>query len=401
MRQRVLAFVAFGVFVVSPLLPATAQDSREALSTDQQQKKAATAAPEPLNRAEVFFDQLEHGKWFLGVPRGWYPAIGTIYPGGGIAGGVGFRQHIGYDSFVDVSAMYSLTNYKRLAIVGNTPNHIRGRLDLSGSVSWLDATQVPYYGLGRETSRDDRTNFRANRTQVEGAAVLHLVDWLRLRLDGGFDKYTQKSGLGRSPSIETRFSPESAPLLGADPLYLRGEASAAIVWLQSDGYSRRGGLYRLAYEEFNPIGDEGDTFGFVRTEVVQHVPILRETWVLSLRARTESIVRESDVVPYFLMPYLGSGSTLRGYTTGRFRDRHSMLLNGELRWFPNRAALDMAIFVDAGDVAHTRGAFNLNGMKTDYGVGVRFHGPLATVLRVELARGFEGWRTIFASSAPF
>jgi outer membrane protein assembly factor BamA len=139
----------------------------------------------------------------------------------------------------------------------------------------------------------------------------------------------------------------------------------------------------------------------VRTEIVQHVPILRETWVLSLRARTESIVRESDVVPYFLMPYLGSGSTLRGYTTGRFRDRHSLLLNSELRWFPNRAGLDMALFFDAGDVANTRGAWTLDGMKTDYGIGVRLHGPLATVLRVDLARGSEGWRTVFAAAAPF
>lgn len=139
----------------------------------------------------------------------------------------------------------------------------------------------------------------------------------------------------------------------------------------------------------------------MRTEIVQHVPILRETWVLSLRARTESIVRESDVVPYFLMPYLGSGNTLRGYTTARFRDRHAVLLNGEFRWFPNRTALDMAIFFDAGDVANKRGKVALKKMKTDYGIGARFHGPLMTVLRIELARGSEGWRTVFASSAPF
>lgn len=401
MHQRILVFVASGAFILLPLPSATAQTTREAVTAQQQQEKAATAAPEQPNKAEIFFDQLEQGKWFLGVPRGWYPIMGTIYPGGGMAGGAGYRHHIGYDSYVDVSGMYSIANYKRVAIVGSTPNHVKGRLDMSGSISWVDATQVPYYGLGDDTDADNRTNFRVNRSQIEGAAVLHLVDWLRLRLDGGVDKYLQKPGQGAYPSIETVFSPDEAPLLGEDPFYLRGEASATIVWLESAGYSRTGGLYRLAYEEFNPLGDEGDTFGFVRTEIVQHVPILRETWVISLRARTESIVRESDVVPYFLMPYLGSGSTLRGYTTGRFRDRHSLLLNGEVRWFPNRAGLDMALFVDAGDVANTRGKFNLNGMKTDYGIGVRFHGPLATVLRVEVARGFEGWRTVFASSAPF
>jgi len=126
-----------------------------------------------------------------------------------------------------------------------------------------------------------------------------------------------------------------------------------------------------------------------------------ETWVLSLRARTESIVRKSDVVPYFLMPWLGSGSTLRAYPTARFRDRHTLLLAGEIRWFPNRLGLDMALFFDAGKVAPQRSLLTLDGMKTDYGIGVRFHTPAATALRVELAKGLEGWRTVFAASAPF
>ena len=399
--MRLLVFIVATTVVLSTPGLAAAQ-TREAQIGQQQEQKAAVAAPEQPTRAEIFFDQLEHGKWFLGVPRGWYPILGTIYPGGGLAGGVGYRHHIGYDSYVDVSAMYSLANYKRVAITGSTPNHAGGRLDMSGSLSWMDATQIPFFGLGDDSDRDNRTNFRFIRGRAEGTAMLHLVDWLQLRLDGGFDRYTQKTAQGRFPSVEKIFSPQDTPLLGEDLLYLRGEASATIFWLQSAGYSRRGGLYRLAYEEFNPIGDdEGDTFGFIRTEIVQHLPIFRETWVLSLRGRTESIVRESDVVPFFLMPYLGNGNTLRGYLTGRFRDRHTVLLNSELRWFPNRAALDVALFFDAGDVARTRGNWTLDGMQTDYGVGVRFHTPASTALRVELARGSEGWRTIFAASAPF
>ena len=35
------------------------------------------------------------------------------------------------------------------------------------------------------------------------------------------------------------------------------------------------------------------------------------------------------------------------------------------------------------------------------GVGVRFHGPLATPLRIELANGREGMRLVFAGSAAF
>jgi hypothetical protein len=170
--------------------------------------------------------------------------------------------------------------------------------------------------------------------------------------------------------------------------------------MPSTGYSRRGGLFRLAYEEFNPL-ETGDTFGIARAEVVQHIPVMRETWVVSLRGRSESVVRPSDVVPYFLMPYLGSGSTLRAYTTGRFRDRHSLLLTGELRWFPNRLGFDMALFYDAGKVAPEQAGLTLKNMKTDVGVGARFHTPSVTAVRIELAHGLEGWRLIFAGSAPF
>ncbi len=301
-----------------------------------------------------------------------------------------------------MSAKYSVANYKQVQLAASTPNHARHRLDLAGLIAWLDAPRVPFYGLGNDSTPDGRTHFRVSLARTEGSAVLHLVDWLRLRLDGGLDNYTQRPGQGGAPSIEEVYSPAEAPLLGSDDLlYLRGEGSAVVQWLQSPGYSRTGGLYRFAYEEFNPLKGTGGTFGFARTEVVQHLPILRDTWVVSLRARTESIVRKSDVVPYFLMPYLGSGDTLRGYSTGRFRDRHTLLLSSELRWFPNRRWLDMALFFDAGKVAPQRSLLTLDDMKTDYGIGVRFHTPATTALRLDVAKGREGWRLVVATSPSF
>jgi len=381
-------------------IPASAQSRTDEIAK-QQEAKAQAAAPETPNRMEVFLDQVEQGKFLLGVPRGWYFAMGSVYPGGGLAGGAGYRHYIGYDSFVDSSALLSLKGYKRVRVRGFTPNHVNGRVDLEGSIAWLDATQVAFYGLGNASRTEDRANFRIQRSYIEGAAVVRPVRWLGLRLDGGIDDYTQKAGTGASPSIEQAFTPQTAPLLGDDPLYLRGQVSAAAYWLASPGYSRNGGLYSVAYEEFNPIRGSGGTFGFVRTQLVQHVPVQRETWVISLRAGTESVVRKSDVVPYFLMPTLGSGDTLRGYENQRFRDRHSLLLTSELRWFPNRVGLDMALFVDMGKVAPFRSGLTLNDLKTDYGIGVRFHTPGATALRVDVARGDEGMRLVIAGGPAF
>ena len=395
---RLTAILALSAASVSS---AAAQTRADEVAKQQEQKAEAPTTYEP-NRVEVFLSQVEQGKWIFGVPRGWYTAMGSIYPGSGLAGGGGYRRYIGYDSFVDSSARYSVKGYKKLDVTGFTPNHLGSRLDLAGSIAWIDATQVAFYGLGNESSPENRAHFRINRAYVEGAAVLRPVRWLGLRLDGGLDDYTQKRGEGAAPSIEEVFSSQTAPLLGDHPLYLRGQASATAYWLQSPGYSRSGGLYSVAYQEFNPLRGSGGTFGFLRTQVVQHVPVLRETWVVSMRAGTESIVRKSDVVPYFLMPTLGSGDTLRGYANQRFRDRHSLLLSGELRWFPNRVGLDMALFVDAGKVAPFRSdLLTLDDLKTDYGIGIRFHTPAATALRVDLARGREGMRLVVTGGPSF
>ena len=76
-------------------------------------------------------------------------------------------------------------------------------------------------------------------------------------------------------------------------------------------------------------------------------------------------------------------------------------MSAEVRWTPNRNAMDMAVFYDAGKVTSRRGDLNFEHLKSDVGIGVRFHGPSSTPLRIELARGNEGLRLVFAGSAAF
>ena len=52
--------------------------------------------------------------------------------------------------------------------------------------------------------------------------------------------------------------------------------------------------------------------------------------------------------------------------------------------------LDTAFFYDAGKVAARTADLDLDGLKSDYGFGFRFHGPFATPLRIELAKSHEG-----------
>jgi outer membrane protein assembly factor BamA len=101
-----------------------------------------------------------------------------------------------------------------------------------------------------------------------------------------------------------------------------------------------------------------------------------------------------------MLPALGGGSTLRGFSSWRFRDRHSLLLQAEWRVLVNRF-VDMGIFYDAGKVVSRRSDLDLDGLKKDYGIGFRFHGPAATPLRIELAKSNEGMTIVFSSKAAF
>jgi outer membrane translocation and assembly module TamA len=124
-------------------------------------------------------------------------------------------------------------------------------------------------------------------------------------------------------------------------------------------------------------------------EVRQLIPLLRANWVLAFGAlATVTDIDDGDVVPYFLLPSLGGGSTLRGYPDFRFRDRHRLAMNAEVRWTPARF-LDMAVFYDTGKVAARRADLDLDGLHDSVGIGLRVAGPKGYAFRVEVAHSRE------------
>jgi hypothetical protein len=263
----------------------------------------------------------------------------------------------------------------------------------------VDATQVGFYGLGSSSSQSDRANFRLQKAYATADAKARALKVVVVRGGIGYEDYREKEGLGRFDPVEARYTPGTAPGLGIDPSYVHGSASAGIDWRPAEGYARRGGLYELRFHRYEQRGSGANSFDRAEAEVVQHVPVLRENWVFSARGLVNTTVNGDP--PYFLLPSLGSSSTLRGYPAWRFRDRHSILVQGEFRWIPNRTGLDMAIVYDAGKVAPRRSELRLRHLKHDVGVEVRFHGPSSTPLRLGVARGSEGWQLVFGGSAAF
>jgi hypothetical protein len=268
---------------------------------------------------------------------------------------------------------------------------------------WRDATEVGFYGLGTgNTSQDDRVNYSFEQPYASTSLTVRPGRRLLL-LAGGFEVSQWNSGPSDDsdhPSIDMVYTPDTLPGLGAQPVYLHTQGTIGIDSRLAQDYARRGGLYRVTFHDYT---DTDSQFGFERIEyeAIQHVPVLREAWVISLRGRVETTsLKDGQQIPYFMLPALGSGSTLRAFPSWRFRDRNSLLLQAEWRVMVNRM-LDLALFYDTGKVTADAGDLSLDGLRQDFGVGVRFHGPMTTPLRIEVAHGNEGFNFVFSSSSAF
>jgi hypothetical protein len=397
MLRLQLAAMLLPVLVVAHAAPAAGQDSRTAIIASEQADKSKTLQPYVPTAVERWYTRVKHE--LVDEPSGVYPYFGSVYPGGGFTLGAGYRQFYGDRTHVDVKGMFSLKNYKLFEVSTDSWGHAGGRLDLHARAGWRDATQIAFHGIGI-ASPEAPADFRMKQSYVGGDLRARPGGYTVFGAGLSYDDFALEPGTGTVPSIEEVFTPATVPGLGASPTYLHTVASGGIDWRPSAGYARWGGLYEVTYHNY---ADRDDTYSFDRVdaEVVQHIPILRENWVISLHGLLQTTLDDEDVVPYFLLPSLGSGSTLRGYSSWRFRDRHSLLMSAEWRWIVNRLGIDMALFYDTGKVTPRFDDISLKGLKSDVGVGIRFHSPLATPLRIELAKGSEGMRLVFAGSAAF
>jgi hypothetical protein len=374
-------------------------DTRQARIENAQAEKARAVHPYVPGRFERIATDIE--RRVLEGTTTWHPFLQNAYPGGGFALGAGYRRYTGPYNFVDTRASITFSGYALAEAEFVAPRLFRRRGALSLRGGWRRATQVAFYGVGNSSPVDSRTNFAFEQPY----ASARLTFWparrlllVRAGIEGA--RWDLTAPGGSAPPIAARYTPATLPGLGEPTTYVHTGATVAIDTRPAPGYARRGGFYGVTAHDYS---DAGARFGFrqVDYEAVQHLPILRESWVVSLRGlATTTWDKAGQQVPFYLLPSLGGGSDLRAFPTWRFRDYNALLLQAEWRVMANRF-LDTALFVDAGKVASRRQDLDFHGLNTDYGIGARFHGPFSTALRVDLARSREGLRLVVATSPVF
>jgi hypothetical protein len=366
----------------------------------EQQQAEKVIRPYQPGTAERWLDYAEST---LTTGSGFHPFFENAYSGGGFTLGAGYLKYISPYNTVDVRGSITFSGYKRIEAEFIAPELFGRPLRLSVLGGWRDATEVGFYGIGTaNTSQENRVNYSFEQPYASTLLSVRPGRGLLL-LAGGVEVSQWNTGPSDDedhPSIEMVYTPDTLPGLGAQPVYVHTQGTIGIDSRLFADYARRGGFYAVTFHDYI---DTDSQFGFKRIqyEAIQHMPVLREAWVVSLRGRVETTsLRDDQQIPYFMLPSLGSGSTLRGFPSWRFRDRNSLLLQAEWRVMVNRM-LDLALFYDTGKVTAEASDLSLNGLRNNFGVGVRFHGPRTTPLRVEFAYGDEGVNIVFGSSAAF
>lgn len=402
-KAAIAAAIVMGLGVSAAPAAQDAQGARPGATREEsisqaQAEKATDLHPYVLGKGERVLDRVQD---FLIYGLRWYPFFESAYSGGGFPLGLGHHRYVSAFNQIDIRGSYTFSGYKRAEAEFIAPRLFdrRGHLSILGG--WRQATEVGFWGIGPDTPKEERTSYKFDRPYVS-AALSFMPTRKHWSLNGELEltQWSQKSGKGRFPSVETVFTPSTLPGLGAEATYVHSQVGAGFDWRPTPAYARRGGYYGVTVHDYT---DTKSAFGFnqVDYEAVQHFPILRETWVISLRAEAQTAFdKGGQQIPFFMMPSVGGASSLRGYDPWRFRDRNSLLLQGEWRIMVNRY-LDTAFFFDAGKVTHRLSDLDLQGLKHDFGFGARFHSVDATVLRIDVAKSREGTRLVLAAYRVF
>lgn len=388
MRRPAIAAAALTLLLVA-VDQSAAQQTRAEVIQQAQARKAQTLQPPRPNTAERLMTRLEEWGLVAGAPRGVYPWLGSVYPGGGFAGGVGFREPFRDDGALNVFGGFSVGTFARAQADLALPTFGSGRARFTVSGSYIDAPDVRHFGVGNFSRRENGTRF--GYTPKSAGGRFDFAGSRYFTIGGGIHYLAIDTSTGRTaPSIEERFTPLNTPGLGvSDFRYVNSTAHATFDWRKKPGYSGRGGLYRVQLDDFREREHDAYSFRSLEAEVRQLIPILRANWVVSLGALvTTTDISGTDTVPFFMLPSLGGGSTLQGYPDFRFRDRHRLLMTAELRWTPARF-MDMAVFYGAGKVASRREDLDFEDLKNSYGIGMRLVGPRGYMARLEVAHSRE------------
>jgi len=349
--------------------------------------------------------------------RGVQPVLGTF--GGGFNAGLKYEPPgmQGSNQLLSVEAVGSPSRYYGTEILlgrerGKTVAYAYGR--------YRHQPAETFFGLGAGSSLDDRSTFRLNQGLFGGLGGRSLGENM---LIGGHVSYQFNrigNGRGDGEQVSTRFGDtlsgtregSNHVMVGAFFEYDSRDASETQPFgtrfaptehrLRSVSLDASQGFY-LSTEVTHNLDTRSDRYGFTRftLDAREFIPIDEGQFHgFSLR-QFASFSRSGDGdIPFYRLQSIGGSRSLRGYESGRFRDRNVLLMNAEVRcqiWHH----MDMALFTDVGHVFNEWEEIGEGGAHVSAGIGFRVQKDGRTLGRIDFARSKEGWSTVLDLGSLF
>jgi len=220
-----------------------------------------------------------------------------------------------------------------------------------------------FYGIGNETLESNKDRLVQGYVKIATEAEKKFLPHLYSGFSLGFENYhyTDKEDGG----IYTT-DPKLIHKIGGSVVY--AGLSQSYDTRNSNNYTTKGFMGRITYQ-YAPDFFGGENFnGSIIKVNVRNFWSLSSKFVLGVNALYHTV--QGKNTPFYLLPQMGNDEMMRGYYTGRYRDKNLLAGQAELRYrYNNRFGL--AAFAGTGQV-FDNGDLGIKSFKPSYGAGGRY-----------------------------
>jgi hypothetical protein len=400
MKNRMRTFALGATVALGGATSAHAQYASDPTSSSIS-SEATTAIDATGTVHRTFIDAVRH--WAIeshivdrlqGSADGWYPRIGSITRGSGLALGPGFRRHLASNVLFDASADLSIRRYTS-ATVGVRWLPWNDRVVFSADYRVAEMPRETFYGIGAETTGQMRADYDLRSSGVTFGADARPLSWLHVGASVGRLQPTVSAGRDPSlPSIEQQVGMASIPGLMSQPDFMHGQAVADVDYRDQPGNPTKGGLYHAAFSTWSDRTSRQYDFHRLDFTATQYASIGHDgTHVVSGRVGASLLAAApGERVPFYMLPYVGGIDTIRSYPEFRFHDNDAIWMGAEYQWTPFKW-ISGVTFADVGTVAPTWQNINGRSAKHAIGFGIRAHSATQRIAGIDFGfGGTNGWR---------
>ncbi len=271
-------------------------------------------------------------------------------------------------------------------------------------------TNADFYGVGIDTSDHDKSIYSEKKGSflIEAGQVLRRFQFVRIVGNVGVlytDTDTSPGGYSK-PGIQETFDPRILVGFGDQILWIRYGLAVSYDSRIPSGHPYRGWHYYFGVDRFEDPRGSYDHFLF-SGGIATVINLYQEENTIAIGVRARSAEDWGGALPFYQLNALDKGSPLRGFPSGRFRDRRVIVGNIEYRfpmwkgYWPDPVFGLGTLFVDVGKPFDDIESFTRGGVLYSVGIGLLVTTKGRFFARAQLGYGGEGIEALSSLGGAF